>query len=198
MRNFTDITNAAIRPESIFSVSYTNARSISFTLKSLVDGNVSWSGNRGAWSYGSDGAQSIWESRHDLSAWIETVASSITTAIRSNATIADPDGSAKLYAGMATSTRSFVKVRWVWISYPALMLALGIVHFLATVWQAIRLGIYPWKANPIVPLLIEVDNEGDSVTKMDEAGQIPKGLLEGKSELTYCEARGWSMTMNIR
>lgn len=194
VRNFTDISDPAIDSDAVYSVSYANAQAISLAFKNLVSGSVAWNGHWAAYRYTSDGTQSIWQSRHNLSSWIDTVASGITTVIRDNATVADPEGSGLKYAGHATMTKSFVKVRWAWILYPSAMLIIGILHFLATIWQTTLCKTYAWKANPIVPLLLRLDMANDEVGRMDDGGRIPKEILDQKALLLCDEGRGWTLS----
>jgi hypothetical protein len=194
LRNFTDISDPAIGPETVYSVSYANARAISLAFKKLVEGSVMWSGNRGAYIYSSVGTQSIWQSRHNLSSWIDTVASGITTAIRSNATLADPALSARTYAGVATVTQSFVRVRWAWILYPSAMLTIGVLHFMATIWQTVRCRAYVWKADPIVPLLLRLDTTNGEVGGLDDGGRVPGEILDQEVVLLRNEGRGWALS----
>lgn len=161
-----------------------------------ITGVNSGDGNRAAYEYSSGGVQSIWQSRHNLSSWIQTVASRITSAIRSNRTLTDPAGSAKIYAGVATLTRAFVRVRWALIVYPGAMLALGILHFVATLWQTIRNNVHPWKDNSIVPLLLTLEMSDGQVGSMDDSGRVPDKILDQKTVLSCDEGRGWVLSAN--
>ena len=46
-----------------------------------------------------------------------------------------------------------------WISLPILVLILAFAFFLVTVFQTQRRNVRPWKANPLVMLLADVDEE---------------------------------------
>jgi hypothetical protein len=151
MRNFTNIPSEFnVSPNMVFGASYANAQAISSHFANLVQGTVGWSLHFCAFEYRSDGVQSIWLSRHNLSSWIQIVAGCLTVAIRSNGTIANLSDSNIKYAGVAKSTQAFVHVHWVWMVYPSAMIVVGTLHLTVTIWQTVRGNIFAWKTSPLV------------------------------------------------
>lgn len=67
LRNFTSISDPSVDPDIVYSVTNANARAISHTFSSLASGSIAYDIARAGYVYGSDGAQGIWQSRHNLS-----------------------------------------------------------------------------------------------------------------------------------
>jgi hypothetical protein len=82
-----------------------------------------------------------------------------------------------------------------WLSYLIAMLAISTLHVAATIWQTSRSGVRPWKANPIVALLLRLELPDGKPASLDDEGRVPREILDQKIALSCEEERGWSLSV---
>ncbi|KAL9084301.1 MAG: hypothetical protein Q9165_008129 [Trypethelium subeluteriae] len=153
-------------PESFHTTFYSN-----FTVtKSTVDAYASYvvasingsvTSSSSGYSPSSDAAGAIWLYIADLDSWIQRVATSMTNHIRlvGSSSVLASDNKVEIqgYDGMAYEIGSFIKVRWIWVSFPAAMVLLSLLYLVATMVHASRSGTHVWKSNPLPLVLVDVD-----------------------------------------
>ena len=86
---------------------------------------------------------------------MQVIADSFTSYMRTDLPAA-PD---KRYAPSVGSLEIFVRVRWLWITYPLSLVLAGYVYLIATIYQTRRRAVRPWKSQRLPLLFAEVDDE---------------------------------------
>ena len=97
-----------------------------------------------------DVVQALWNSSASLDPWIRTIASSLTTAIRT----LEPQ-TLPLYNGHGYQLG--YDVHWPWITLPALLVAASLLLLLVVMVKTGSSGVSPWKGNPLSALFMSVD-----------------------------------------
>ncbi|KAB8265036.1 hypothetical protein BDV32DRAFT_62518 [Aspergillus pseudonomiae] len=95
---------------------------------------------------------------------MENVAAAVTKSFRDSAYIgadSDPVG-ARMAAGRAMASMTFVEVRWPWIVLPGLVWVLGVATLLGTMWKSRKARAPKWRNDP-VPLLFLFRGQGYGV-----------------------------------
>ncbi|OJD33824.1 arginase family protein [Diplodia corticola] len=189
-RNFTNIPSmSSITDDMVFGATHAVVHMMNVTVSGQITGNVTWGLHGGIFQYGSDNTQSLWNARKDLDSWTKNLALAMTNVIRTNGTNLTKSGSR--YAGSATSTEAFIKVRWPWMVYLAAMLLLGLIHFMATVWQVAKGTTFSWKGTPIIPLLLTVESEEGGIECISSDGQLMEEVRDRRVMLRIENGKGW-------
>ncbi|RSL72332.1 hypothetical protein CEP54_000851 [Fusarium duplospermum] len=92
----------------------------------------------------------------DIHDWMDRLTSSLTNAVRINGT--DPPTDER-YWGTAITGQVVIVVRWEWIVYPAVMVAASMVYLAVEIVRTAKIGVRPWKDDPLLPVCMEVDEE---------------------------------------
>ncbi|MCJ1248803.1 hypothetical protein MMC30_006023 [Trapelia coarctata] len=122
-------------------------------------------------------ASAMWRNHGNLDAWVQNLTLTISNYFRLSAPAANDAG---YYMGTAYSTEAFVRVRWPWLVFPALLVLASVGFFLATVWRTWRADVRVWKSSALALLMVEVDESlkaaaegsgGDVQASIDKIGQ---------------------------
>lgn len=73
------------------------------------------------------------------------------------------------------------------------MLAVGILHFVGTIWQTVHSKVHPWKADPIVPLLLRLDMADGKAGSLDDGGRAQSEILDLKIVVSR-DRKGWCLS----
>lgn len=186
MRNFSDLpAEFNAQKHTTFGVTYANSRAINTTAVDHLAGYAFYNWHNTAVGYLPDEVFAVWQARDNLTAYIENLAQSITNVIRSGGTVLDTTDELKSaarskYGGTVTTTEPYVRVRWVWIIYPAVMLIAGVVYCVLVAVQSIREDVVPWQTSVIAPLLMSIVEPKDQLptpdheTEAEEQVDLPK------------------------
>lgn len=101
-------------------------------------------------SFSSDWAEAIHDAMPAMSDWMGRLTLSLSNEIRKAGEIKD-ENSTK-YEGSATKLANFVKVKWFWMIYPPLCLAISIYYLFATILAGVRDDVAIWKGDSM-PML---------------------------------------------
>lgn len=107
--------------------------------------------------------------------WIDRFALSLSNNVR---LIGTTVSNGSYYDGKAYSVAGIVEVRWIWILFPAAMVAASILFLGASIWQTQRCGAKAWKSDPLALLLASVDEEIGSSDKPGQNIEDEEVLLE--------------------
>ncbi|KAM0428289.1 hypothetical protein ACHAPT_007190 [Fusarium lateritium] len=113
----------------------------------------------------------------DMHAWMDRLAGSMTNAVRINGTEA-PAGAR--YWGTAMSSQVIMVVRWEWVIYPVVMVGASMVYLVVEIERTERIGVRPWKDDPLLPVCMEIDEEmrQQASRGLNEPGGIEKRVGE--------------------
>ncbi|RSL74203.1 hypothetical protein CEP51_011630 [Fusarium floridanum] len=116
----------------------------------------------------------------DIHDWMDRLASSLTNAVRINGTDSPTD---ERYWGTAITGQVVIVVRWEWIVYPAVMVGASMVYLVLEIVRTARIGVRPWKDDPLLPVCMEVDEEVrlQAGKGLDEPDGIEKRVGEYES-----------------
>jgi hypothetical protein len=101
-----------------------------------------------------------------------TFTQSMTNEIRAHGSLQDP--SSTQYNGGATQLAPFVRVQWLWLIYPSLLLAMTVFFLMRTVWIGDRDGVSVWKSDALPMLFCRIDTSIHD--KVKDAMDVPHGL----------------------
>ncbi|KAH7260117.1 hypothetical protein B0J15DRAFT_491860 [Fusarium solani] len=122
-------------------------------------------------------ALSLFNAFDDINAWMDSLTSSLTNAVRINGTDSPKD---TRYWGTAITSQVVIVVRWEWIVYPAVMVGASMVYLVVEIVQTAKIGVRPWKDDPLLPVCMEVDEElrQQASKGLDEPNGIEKRVGE--------------------
>lgn len=104
----------------------------------------------GTVNFSSDWAEAIHDAVPEMSTWIKRLALSLSNEFRMQGMIEDQHNTK--YEGSATKLASFVRVRWRWMLYPPLCLAISLYYLFATISASVRDDVAIWKGDSM-PML---------------------------------------------
>lgn len=146
---FTDMpSNMNIQERSRYSVSHRAVEAIRSFMDFLTEGSYEKSFE--IVNFSSDWIEALWLAAPNLDAWISRLAQSLSNEFREHGSIRDTHQTS--YEGHATKMVDFVHVKWIWIIYQPLFLAITIYFFVTTIRAAIRDDVAVWK-NDSMPML---------------------------------------------
>lgn len=102
-------------------------------------------------TYPNDLMRGVWNGTSDPNAWIQDVATSMTNVIRSNQTLWQKEE----YNGEQFELA--VKVRWLWIILPAMLVLSSIVFMVTVMIRTAHSPVRSWKGSPLTILLFDLD-----------------------------------------
>ncbi|KAK4973205.1 hypothetical protein LTR28_011805 [Elasticomyces elasticus] len=103
----------------------------------------------------SDSVQAVWNYADNLDTWISNLALSMSNHIRLTGTAQV----SKRYAGTAWASVVFVKVRWVYLTFPIAMVILSIAFWIFSVIETLQSPAKPWKSSALAVLYARLDQE---------------------------------------
>lgn len=126
----------------------------------------------------------------DYPSRIENLAISMTNNIRQQ-----NDGSSSPFEGRAFKTETYVRVRWIWFSYPVTIIFTSLLYLLSTIIESAYRDVSIWKSNNMVMLfhghkLKLHDPAHVPVTTMSEMKELYEGV---KVELVRTDDDGWKL-----
>lgn len=111
-------------------------------------------------------ADAIFRDR-DLAPTFERIAASMTEQVRTST-------SSYMVPGLAIHEETYVRVRWGWMAFPLITLALSILHLVVTILVNRKVGAPLWKASSIALLFHGVDLQDPTRTEVDAMNRIAK------------------------
>lgn len=141
-------------------------------IASLTLGTVTINSN--TLSYSSDWIEATWNGTSDLPTWMATLIQSMTNEFRSHGTVRNPRSTE--YNGGATQLAPFIRVQWLWLIYPGLLL-FGSLYFLGhTILTGAHDGVSVWKSDALPMLFCRIDTRIHD--KVRDGMDVPNGLEE--------------------
>ncbi|KAJ3495129.1 hypothetical protein NLG97_g3612 [Lecanicillium saksenae] len=101
-------------------------------------------------SFSSDWAEAIHDVLPFMSAWMDRLTLSLSNEIRKQGQVKEAHDTK--YEGSASKMANFVKVRWFWMIYPPLCLAISIYYLFATILARVLDDVAIWKGDSM-PML---------------------------------------------
>ena len=86
-----------------------------------------------------------------MSARFDLLATSLSNEIRRNA------DNAPFVTGMLGTSQTVLKVRWAWITLPAVCVVMSFVFLVVSVWESVRLSVPVWKGDVLAVLACGVE-----------------------------------------
>ncbi|MDV3160343.1 MAG: hypothetical protein Q8787_02570, partial [Sweet potato little leaf phytoplasma] len=111
-------------------------------------------------------ADAIFRDR-DLAPTFERIAASMTEQVRTST-------SSYMVPGLAIHDETYVRVRWGWMAFPLITLALSIIHLVVTILVNRKVGAPLWKASSIALLFHGVDLQNPAQTEIDAMNRMAK------------------------
>jgi hypothetical protein len=150
-----------------FTVAYQAGRTLDTFFFNNIKGNVSI--GPVAYTPSSDLVYGAWNGSTNASAWISSIATSMTNVMRSTDTMSRDQYNGSQYELTVT-------VRWEWLVFPAALVAASLVYLLVIMFQTAASPVYSWKGSPLTMLLFELDRD----ISQKAHGQVEKqgGLLK--------------------
>ena len=202
--NFTNVPKSMnIRNASEYIVEETSRMLLAASLATELFANATLSfdelipqfcGSTGGCGYGAPSGQSptaeaflnATDTLETISAQVKHVADGLTSYMRSNipATNNNNDDS---YAPTVHGEKTFIHVRWPWLTYPLALLVTGHIFLFVTIWHTKRLRVRPWKSHRIPYLLATIDDDIRRLAAggLDDKTGLEKRLGEAKVHLYY-------------
>lgn len=117
-------------------------------LQSVVFGRITSDG--GGYLTSQDSVLGFWNGTTDVDRMIANLATTLTNYVRT----ANPTPNSR-YDG--TASQLGIKVQWVWITPPAVMVAMSVLLLAVVIMRTVASEVSSWKASPLTLLLFSVD-----------------------------------------
>lgn len=104
----------------------------------------------------------LWESAN-LTHTFDHIAVSLTNQVRNTAT------KCTRVTGTTQKWENHVRVRWVYLTFPAAMVAIGVVYVLLAIIESTRLHMPVWKESALPILLHGLDNKTQSLLRNSQS-----------------------------
>lgn len=163
-------------PNQNFSISGLALLSLTEYFATMFEGNITL--NQDERNPSSDPVQAIWAASADLNTWLQTVAGSLTNIIRTSS----PANKNEMYNG--TDYQLAHNVQWVWLTLPALLVALSVLILVTIMIKTARSPVQAWKGSPLAILFMIVDRgfRYGALEQLDRHGGVEKRI--GKTRVT--------------
>ncbi|KAF2238078.1 hypothetical protein EV356DRAFT_529569 [Viridothelium virens] len=185
---FTDIPNQfnAFAKESGTNYSVDDqTMQNSFVETHLILGSVTVLDPPQNWS---DIAKTIYAALADPGSWIKRLALSMSNNVRSTGRASQTDR----YNGTSYMSAPFIKVIWVWISYPVAMLIISLVFLFTSILQPYyKQAPPPWKHDALALLLLHVRDHGKALRLHKESGDAINDEMEDRRAMLTQEEGQW-------
>ena len=155
-----------------------------------------------ALGYSSDWVEAIWDATaasgisggsggisggggKGLHDWIANFAQTMAAEIRRRGSA--EAASQTVYRGSAVEMAPFIRVRWVWMLYPTVMVVLSVGYLVGTMVASARDRVAVWKGDVLPMLFCRVD--GEIMRRAGDAMEVPGGLEDKVSRIRVALAR---------
>ncbi|EON65410.1 hypothetical protein W97_04648 [Coniosporium apollinis CBS 100218] len=159
-------------------------------MKRLLSGTVTFHGRIQEGVSPSDAVEAVWYNSFAMEPWIQNLALAITNQIIQAA----PAGNDSHYGSMVHTLEPFIHVRWLWLTFPTLIVLGSIVFLAASIWQTRLAPTRAWKSSALALLLCSVDDvtKTPSVVRyIDRFDRIPSSIGRVRVALQQTEESGW-------
>lgn len=129
------------------SITITPGNSVGYT-PTLIPARDSYS--EAGMGSAADCLHAAWKYADDIDAWWARLAKSLTNNIRMNGLLENEES--VRYNGIAWTEVVYTEVRWLWLIFPATLVALSMLFLIATMIESWHSGLKPWKSF-ILPVL---------------------------------------------
>ncbi|KAK3900406.1 hypothetical protein C8A05DRAFT_45743 [Staphylotrichum tortipilum] len=146
-----------IEPGEVYGLGPMQMITIQQYFNKTVVGNVTADGyTRGIWST-TDYAEGLHNSFDDVDSWLDRLTRSMTNEVRLSGWNASSTA-ARYYRGTVLSSQVMFIVRWLWLIYPAGLVALSVLCLIIAATQTLGMtDVRAWKDDPLVPLCLDLD-----------------------------------------
>lgn len=141
-------------------------------MAALTSGTVNINAN--VLDYSSDWIEAMWNATNDLNGWMSTFTLAMTNEVREQGTIRDLR--AGNYNGYAMQLAPFIRVQWLWLIYPALLIGGSLYFLLHTILIGAHDGVSVWKSDALPMLFCRIDTGIHDQVK--DGMDVPNGLEE--------------------
>jgi hypothetical protein len=124
--------------------------------------------------YSSDWIEAMWNATYDLPGWMMTFTQSMTKEVREQGATRDTRPGA--YDGSAQQLAPFIKVQWMWMVYPGILITASLYFLLHTIMVGARDGVSVWKSDALPMLFCRIDTNIHERVK--NGMNVPDGLDE--------------------
>jgi len=174
---------------SSFKVASLAAKAMNTFMASTFTGSGGINGTMTGSAFSSDVIHALYDTTN-YPYRIANLATSMTNNIRQQ----NGSGSSP-FEGRAFKSETYVKVRWAWFSYPAVVIASSLLYLLGTILESTYRDVAIWKSSNIVMLfhgqaLDMNDPDHVPVTTSSEMSELYKDI---KVELVQTDDNGWKL-----
>lgn len=169
---------------STFTTQERNVRSLAeFLVLALRSGNLTGtSGGAGVMDAPSFSFGAAMLDQPSIPFIAERLATSLSNAIR-NLT----DKHTEHVQGQSLVVVQYIRVRWIWLVLPSVIILLGFLLLVITIWESRRAGAMMWKCSPLALLFHPLRGWSDAELDCADAGDMKKAAKTMQAQLTNDE-----------
>ena len=151
---FVDVPKSMnVKPQSRYSVSGNALMALRGFINSLTDGMFETQFD--IVNYSSDWIEVMWNATTDLPTWINRLSVSLTNEVREAGTVRDIRD--REYDDRAAIMSTYIRVQWLWLLYPAILILASIHYLFHTIIEAARDRTSVWKSDSLPMLFCRID-----------------------------------------
>lgn len=174
---------------SSFKVANLAAKAMNTFMSSTFTGSGGVNGTVTGSAFSSDVIHALYDTT-DYSHRIGNLATSMTNNIRQQ-----NDSGSGPFKGQAFKTETYVRVRWAWFSYPAIVILFSLLYLLGTILETTYRDVAIWKSSNMAMLfhgqaLGLDDPDYVPVTTLSEMSELYKDI---KVNLVQTDDDGWKL-----
>jgi hypothetical protein len=174
---------------STFKVANLAAKAMNTFMSSTFTGSGGINGTLTGSAFSSDVVQALYETT-DYSYRIANLATSMTNNIRQQ-----NDSGSSPFKGQAFRTEAYVRVRWAWFSYPAIVIVSSLLYLLGTILETTYRDVAIWKSSNMAMIFhgqaLGLDNPDRLAVKtLSEMSELYKDI---KVDLVQTDDDGWKL-----
>lgn len=113
-------------------------------------------------------SSTVWNAADNMDAWISTLALSLSNAMRQTGELLDAESESR-YDGTAMLAQVYIKVRWVWLTFPVALVLLSMLFLMFTIIESSVMHKMLWKNSALATLYTRLDDELQS--------EVTEGLM---------------------
>jgi hypothetical protein len=123
-------------------------------------------------NFSSDWIEAMWNATTDLPTWIKRLSVSLTNEVREEGTVRDARD--RSYDGSAAIMSTYIRVQWLWLLYPAILILVSLYYLFHTIIEAARDRVSVWKSDSLPMLFCRID--ASILAQVKDGLDKPNGL----------------------
>jgi len=174
---------------SSFKVANLAAKAMNTFMSSTFTGSGGINGTATGSAFSSDVIHALYDTT-DYSYRIANLATSMTNNIRQQ-----KDSGSSPFQGRAFKTETYVKVRWIWFSYPAIVIVSSLLYLLGTIIETTYRDVAIWKSSNMAMLFHgqALDLEDPNHVPVTTLSKMSEAYKDIEVELVQTDDDGWKL-----